>query len=92
MRWLHVEARVPRKSFDSVIAVFYELLDIIESTRQLARREWESSRFVWLPLQLAQRPEQHDSQEELDALVTQATGKAFTEGNTVSYIINEQFQ
>ena len=92
LRWLHVEARVPRESFDSVIAVFYELLDIIESNRQLARREWESSRFVWLPLQLALRPEQHDSQEELDALVTQATGKAFTEGNTVSYIINEQFQ
>lgn len=92
LRWLHVEARVPRASFDAVVAVFDTMLDIVESNRQLARSQWGSSRDVWLPLQLALRPDQHDSQEELDALVAQATRRPFTDGNNVSYLINEQFQ
>ena len=92
LRWVHVQSRVPREQVDDVLAVFYQLLDVIESNRNIARRQWGTSRFVWLPLQLAMRPEAHDSQEELDALVAKATGQTFSEGNSVSYLVNEQFQ
>ena len=50
------------------------------------------SRLVWLPLQFALRPEDHDTQEELDELVERAVGRSFTNGNRVWYIINAQFQ
>jgi hypothetical protein len=92
LRWLHVQSRVPRESFDDVTSVFYALLEMIEQNRRAARAETKSSRYVWLPLQLALHPEQHDTQEELDALVTRATRGSFSEGNTVTYLVNEQFQ
>ncbi|MBL0169945.1 MAG: hypothetical protein IPP90_04310 [Gemmatimonadaceae bacterium] len=92
LRWLHVESPVPGESVDAVLAVFYVLLDVVEENRQAARTDWGTSRFVWLPLQFALRPEQHDTQAELDALVARATESSFTEGNVVSYLINEQFQ
>lgn len=76
----------------AIRSVFAALIDIIEANRRAARNEWRDSRFVWLPLQYALRPEDHDTQLELDALIERATGADFTEGNFVSYIINEQFQ
>lgn len=91
-RWVHVSGAVPASSMRGVTAVFASLLGIVEDNRAAARAEWGDSRFVWLPLQFALRPDQHDTQGELDALIATATGNAFTEGNHVSYVINEQFQ
>lgn len=92
LRWLHVESGVKRESRDAVLEVFIALLEIVEANRAATSREWGDSRFVWLPLQYALLPEEHDTQAELDALVEQAVGEQFTEGNIVSYVINEQFQ
>lgn len=92
LRWLHVGSGVPRARVDSALAVFEELLHIVEEVRAHANAEWGGSRFVWLPLQLALLPEEHDTQAELDALVERAVGEVLTEGNEVSYVINEQFQ
>ena len=92
LRWLLVEAGLDRPAAEAAHAVFTEYLEIAEGVRGAARREWENSRFVWLPLQLALLPEQHDTQAELDGLVARATGEEFTEGNAASYVINEQFQ
>jgi phosphatidylserine/phosphatidylglycerophosphate/cardiolipin synthase-like enzyme len=74
------------------VDVFREVLDLVEESRSVIAASWKDSRFVWLPLQLALRPEEHDSQAELDALVARAVEVPFTEGNFVSYVINEQFQ
>ncbi|MBK8246720.1 MAG: hypothetical protein IPK85_04905 [Gemmatimonadetes bacterium] len=41
---------------------------------------------------MALRPEQHDTQAEIDALVAEATREPFTEGNVALYLINDQFQ
>ena len=92
LRWMLTESRIPRGSVDAALAVFTEFLEIVEENRAAAHREWGGSRFVWLPLQFALLPEQHDTQEELDSLVEQAVGESFTEGNFAAYIINEQFQ
>ncbi|MEO6447594.1 MAG: hypothetical protein ABIP66_20755 [Gemmatimonadaceae bacterium] len=92
LRWLHVSSGVPPASSGAALSVFTQFLEFVEAGRADAHRAWGGSRFVWLPLQLGLLPEQHDSQGELDALVARATGQAFSEGNFVSYIINEQFQ
>ena len=72
--------------------MFSSLLDIVEANRATIRAACHDSRFVWLPLQYALLPEEHDSQSELDTLVERAVGEKFVEGNFVSYVINEQFQ
>lgn len=92
LRWLHVESGVPRARMDDVLGVFVGMLDIVEELRSTTHRDWSGSRYVWLPLQLALLPEEHDSQAELDALVDRASGETLTDGNDVSYVINEQFQ
>ena len=43
-------------------------LEIVEENRKRSRDLWEDSRLVWIPFQYALRPEQHDSQEEMDRL------------------------
>lgn len=92
LRWLHVASGVPRVAVPHTLAVFAELLELVDAARADATREWGSARYAWLPLQFALRPEAHDSQGELDALLERATGERFHEGNEVSYVINEQFQ
>ena len=92
LRWLLVGAKVSRPQAEAALAVFTEYLELAELVRQGARRDWRESRFVWLPLQLALLPGQYDSQAELDALVAEASSEQFTEGNSASYIINEEFQ
>lgn len=63
--------------------VFQELLGAIDAVRARAERNWRDNRLVWLPLQLALRPEDHDTQEKIDRLVERAVGRSFTNGNRV---------
>lgn len=92
LRWLHVESGVPVSSTDRVLAVFVALLDIVEENRASIHEQWRDSRVVWLPLQYALLPEEHDTQAEIDALIERATNSEFSEGNRLSYVINEQAQ
>lgn len=73
-------------------AVFAALLDVVARQRREIAEAWIDERFGWIPLQLALRADEHDTQAELDALVARAVETRFTDGNFVSYIINEQFQ
>jgi len=72
--------------------VFQALLDAVDSVRAREASEWGDNRLLWLPLQLGLLPEQHDTQQELDAVIENAVGKDFSGGNRVWYIINQQFQ
>jgi hypothetical protein len=90
--WLERDGSVPTAQRSAVRRVFDELLDIVEENRAAARALWHDSQLVWLPLQFALLPEQHDTQAELDALIEEATGTRFTHGNRVEYLITEQFQ
>ena len=89
--WL-TRSDVPRSRLLATTWAFAKYLEIIEGVRTEVRRTWEDSRFVWLPLQLALQPEQHDSQAELNALVERMTRETFTRGNKHWYLENEQFQ
>ena len=72
--------------------VFQTLCDIVEANRRELRARWEDSRFVWLPLDWALTPEDHDSQAELNELLELCSGHPFTNGNLVHYVLNEEFQ
>ncbi|UCC25155.1 MAG: hypothetical protein JSU98_15740, partial [Gemmatimonadales bacterium] len=89
--WL-TRSEIPRDRLDLTKWVFAELLDVVEDVREYGAREWDDSRFVWLPFQLALKPEQHDSQEELNDLLERATQGTFSRANKHWYIENEQFQ
>jgi hypothetical protein len=92
-RWLQLEAGLPADGRQAALDVFRDVLRIIEDNRAAIRAQWRDSRFVWLPLQYALLPEDHDTQAELDALVERAVaGTRFSEGNFVSYLVNEQYQ
>lgn len=92
MRWLLAESGGSSESIDAAAWVFSTVLDIVEANRAALRHDWRDSRFVWLPLQYGLTPEQHDAQAELDALIERGVHANFTQGNAISYVINEQFQ
>ena len=81
-----------RSRGDAVLYVFQQLVGAVEAVERLARERWSESRELWLPLQLGLLPEEHDTQAELDALVERAVGEPFSDGNRVSYVINEHLQ
>ena len=60
----------PRRA---VRLVFEDYVRAIEELRELGmHRSLADSRLMWLPFQLALRPEQHDSQQEIDAILSRA--------------------
>jgi hypothetical protein len=92
LRWLYTESEIPEERFDDLLWIFTGVVDVLEGIRDQAHRQWGDSRFVWLPLQYALRPEEHETQSQLDALLERAVGERFSEGNQVSWVVNEQFQ
>lgn len=91
-RWLVSQSRMPRGSADAVSWVFSSVLAIVEENRAALRREWGDSRFVWLPLQYGLTASEHDTQAELDELIERSVRVQFSNGNAISYVLNEQFQ
>ena len=83
---------MPPDQLPRVITVFQDVLDHIELARRSARERWDDGRLVWLPLQYGLRPEDHDSQAELDSLVSRAVKAPFTEGNRIAYVLADLFQ
>ena len=77
----------------AALGTFDRLLDLIEMGRRTILEHWdEDTRVVWLPLTLAVRDEDHDSQDELAALIERALGRSFTRGNTVLPTMASRFQ
>jgi hypothetical protein len=91
-RWLLSESGVPEERYLESFFVFQSLVDIVEEIREEQRERWDDSRLVWLPLQLGLKPEEHDSQQELDDIIERAVDHRFTDGNRVWYVMNEEFQ
>jgi len=78
---------------DAVLDVFEDYLAVVEETRAWWVKQLEAdSRLAWLPFQLVLREEQHDTQAELDAIVSRAQGTPLVGGNTVHYGSGQQFQ
>jgi hypothetical protein len=91
-RWMITESAVPPERAEAALYVFQHLLDVVERVRVANRAAWGDSRLVWLPLQLALRPEDYVLQEQLDSLVSDAVGRRIVHGNRMWYVYNERFQ
>jgi hypothetical protein len=91
-RWVVAESGVPEAQYRETFFVFQSLVDIVEEIRAVQRERWSDSRFVWLPLQLGLRPEDHDTQAEFNDILERAVDKRITYGNGVWYVVNEEFQ
>jgi hypothetical protein len=90
--WLGSDSGVGADARPGARHVFRALLGFADEARATSRSIWGDSRLVWLPLHLAVRPEDSDTQAELDGLLEKATGERFTDANDVHYVVNELFQ
>ena len=78
---------------DAVRLVFDDYLKAIEDFRAWAlTQSLADSRVLWLPFQIALRDEQHDSQEELDQILSRAQTTPLVGGNHVFYWNGQQWQ
>ena len=72
-----------------VVQQMVAALDDVVATQ---RQRWGDARLVWLPLQLALRSDEVQTQAQLDSLIERATLHVFSDSNEVVYVPNEQFQ
>ncbi|UCF19200.1 MAG: hypothetical protein JSU87_14935, partial [Gemmatimonadota bacterium] len=91
-RWVLNESGLPEERFRDTYLVFQKLAEIVEEVRVAQRERWDDSRFVWLPLQLGLKAEDHDTEAELDDIIERAVDSRFSSGNHVWYVMNEEFQ
>jgi hypothetical protein len=68
------------------------ILTVMTEAAETSQSTWGDSRYVWLPLQYALRPEAHDTQSEVDALVERITGVPFEGGHDLVYATDERFE
>jgi len=90
--WLLKHERITDEQARRVFFVFQTLCDAVEENRAELKERWDDNRYVFLPLQYGLRPEDHDTQSELNHIIGRAAGRNFTHGNRLWYIINEEFQ
>ncbi|MEJ2483563.1 MAG: hypothetical protein P8049_10750 [Gemmatimonadota bacterium] len=90
--WLLQESDAPVERYDALFFTFQSLGQIAEEVRSFQKDRWDDNRLVWLPLQLALRPEDHDSAAELAELIELGTRQQFYPANRAQYVMNEQFQ
>jgi hypothetical protein len=72
-------------------AAFARLLRIVREDAAAAQDRWGDSRDVWLPLQLALRREDYDTQGEVDQVVQRVVGRKLEPGNDLSFLPVEAF-
>jgi hypothetical protein len=90
--WMNRDARIPADMRPGLRGVQNALLDAVEEHRGGSARYWDTSELVWIPLHLALRPDQLDTQAEIDRVIERAVDETFSSGNEHYYVINEQFQ
>ena len=77
---------------EGALGTLDRLVDLLELGREGILEHWDGDeRNVWMPLTLAVRAEDHDSQEELSALIERAVERPFTGGNSVLPITQSRF-
>jgi hypothetical protein len=92
-RWLTLSRPdLPAAQHAAAEFAFQALVDAVESVRVFQEKRWEDSRLVWLPLQLALRESDYDSQQKMNRLIERSTGGRFSDGNQLTYVMNENFQ
>ena len=67
-------------------------MSTIKTVHERLIKQWDDSRRVWLPMQLALTPEEHDDQVEIDALISRVIGRPVTHGNQITYLREDRVQ
>jgi hypothetical protein len=89
--WMNGEPRIPASARPAARHVLNTVLEAIENNREGSALYWQSTALVWIPIQMALRPEQLENQKQLDRLLERAVSEEFTGGNEHYYLINEHF-
>lgn len=85
-RWLSDSSSVPAVHRPSLLGVHARWLAVIDEVQQVLADQWDDSRRIWLPLQLALAPEEYDEQAEVDALLARAAGRSFSDRNAMTLL------
>ena len=76
----------------SALDVFDRWLTVLDQLRAAYSLDsTNDDRLIWLPMQLAIRPDQHDEQAEIDAIIERLVRQDFTEDNAAAYLSGQQF-
>ena len=90
--WLFTSSDTPPPKHVGLMYVFSQLVYMWDANREHKKRQFADSRLVWIPLHYVIKPEESDTQEELNAIIEAAVERKFTDANDVHYVINELFQ
>jgi hypothetical protein len=91
--WLTDSTALPAAHRSAALYVFDRWLDRLEEIRTaIDEQSANDPRLVWLPLQLALRQREYDTQAKIDAVIEQLLKQPFTRGNAALYVDNRQFQ
>jgi hypothetical protein len=91
-QWLADSSGVPEEDQDLARAVNRRFGDHVERAYRRQVRDGARSRALWLAPQLALRPEDHDEQHEIDALIELATSHRFSAENRITYLRSTDVQ
>ncbi len=90
--WLEARPDLTSAQRDTARAVFDRWVLVLERLRDKFELDSEDdTRLVWLPLQLAIRPDQHDEQAEIDGVIERLVHQDFTDDNAALYLTGQQF-
>ncbi len=90
--WLTDSLGITNESRLTAATVHEAWLAAIKAVHERISKQWDDSRRVWLPLQLALTPEEHDDQVEIDSLIARVIGRPFTRGNQITYLREDRIQ
>ncbi|HKW47723.1 MAG TPA: hypothetical protein VJN70_09760, partial [Gemmatimonadaceae bacterium] len=85
-RWIRDSVSLSPAQQSRVNTVYGRWLDVLRGQCREILHQWQDSRLVWLPLQLALASDDYDSQEQVDSLLAGAVGHAFTDHNALRYL------
>ncbi len=91
-RWIATETSLSDEQTVQARVVFERLLSIMSDVAIADWTRWGDSRVGWLPLQYALRPEEYQTQSQLDRLVGRMIGQQFSGGHDLVYATDERFQ
>ena len=90
--WITDSLGIPNEARLAAMNVHDSWMSTIRAVHERISKQWDDSRRVWLPMQLALTPEEHDDQVEIDALIARVIGRPFTRGNQVTYLNEDRVQ
>lgn len=71
--------------------MYHALLETVQVAADTTEARWVDTRLSWLPLQLALRPEEHDTQSEIDGILERIMGQSFQRGHDLTIATDEAF-